>query len=221
MDKSELESVLRRYDERLKEFGHDPRTLGWTKGRHNLRYHILLSQWDLRQASVLDFGCGFGDMYGYSRKIGLDFHYEGIDLNPSLIEAGKKSFPDAVLQARDAFAEGLPKKYDFILSSGVHNLKLKDNWAFIERTFQLFDENATEGFALNFLSKKVEYELADTYHADPSRILDLAYEYSNRVILRNDYMPFEFTIFIDKRKEFDKNHVVYPEFLGLVESESK
>ena len=29
-------------------------------------------------------------------------------------------------------------------------------------------------------------------------------------------MPFEFTIFIDKRNEFDKQTVVYPEFVKHV-----
>ena len=71
---------------------------------------------------------------------------------------------------------------------------------------------------MNFLSDKVEYELENTYHANPAKVLDLAYNYSNKIILRNDYMPFEFTVFIDKKNEFDKNKVVYPEFLKYVPS---
>ena len=48
-------------------------------------------------------------------------------------------------------------------------------------------------------------------------MLELGYRYSNRVMLRNDYMPFEFTVYVDLRRDFDKAHVVYPEFLSFVE----
>jgi hypothetical protein len=48
-------------------------------------------------------------------------------------------------------------------------------------------------------------------------VLALGYRFSNRVVLRNDYMPFEFTIFVDKRSAFDPARAVYPEFLGWCE----
>ncbi|MBI3591582.1 MAG: methyltransferase domain-containing protein [Candidatus Melainabacteria bacterium] len=220
MDNLEKQMIIERYNKRLSEFGYNPKTLGWgEKMRHNLRYNILLTHWDLNGKSVLDFGCGFGDMYGYANKINLKIKYHGIDINENLIAEGKKIYPDANLYIKDIFDEKnekSEKKYDYILSSGVHNSKIRDNWGFIKKTFEFFDKYSIKGFALNFLSDKVDYQLEYTYHANPMEILDLAYTYSNRITLRNDYMPFEFTIFIDKENEFDKEQVVYPDYKKYV-----
>lgn len=217
MNDEEKQRVLQTYDERLARYGHDPRTLGWPKRRHRLRWSILTSQWDFRGASVLDFGCGFGDLYAWFREKKIDVDYEGIDINPKLIAEGKRKYPVAKLSVRDALAEDLTRTYDYVLSSGVHNIRFADNDAFTRETFELFDRTATRGFAVNFLSDKVEYRLEHAHHSSPEEILALAYRFSNRVVLRNDYMPFEFTVFVDKRNRFDKDLAVYPEYLGEVE----
>lgn len=208
--------VIKRYEERLATLGPTPEALGWTRNRHVLRYAVLLEHWGLQSESVLDVGCGFGDMFEYCRTQIPGVLYEGIDLNPALIEVGRSRYPDARLHAGDPFRDGLDGTWDVIVASGVFNLKLTDNWGFIRQGFELFAAHCRKGFAVNFLSNRVDYELDDTYHADPARVLDLAYHFSNRITLRNDYMPFEFTIFVDVRRTFDKTYVVYPEYLPLV-----
>lgn len=208
--------VLERYDRRLAELGPVPEALGWTKNRHVLRYAMLVDPWSLADASVLDFGCGFGDMYDYCRRVVPTTRYSGIDVNPALIAAGQKKYPDADLRAMDVFRTAVDESWDVVVASGVFNLKLDDNWSFIASAFDWFASHSRRGFAANFLSNRVEYELEDTFHADPPRVLELAYRYSNRVQLRNDYMPFEFTVYVDLRREFDRESVVYPEFLSLV-----
>lgn len=212
MNQSEKESVLKRYSERVRLYGDSPLTLGWTKGKHLLRYHILLNQWKFNGETLLDFGCGFGDMYGYIRKLGLNLIYRGYDINPDLISIGKTKYPDIELSTEDIFSFDVPKSFDFAVSSGVHNLKLEDNWKFIEQTFERFAFLCRKGFALNFVSNKVNIFDEHLYHADPARVLNLAYSYSKKVVLRNDYMPFEFSIIVDLRDEFDKVSVVYPEY---------
>ena len=208
--------IVERNDRRLAELGPVPEALGWTRNRHLLRYAILLSYWNLSDESVLDFGCGFGDMYHYCREEYPGVRYYGIDLNPSLIEAGRSRAPEADLRAVNVFRESITDRWDVVVASGVFNLKLDDNWGFIADAFDFFAAHARKGFAANFLSNRVDYELPDTFHTDPPRVLDLAYQHSNRVTLRNDYMPFEFTVYVDLRREFDRDHVVYPEHLPLV-----
>ena len=216
MEMTDKKYIIERYNKRLAQFGYHPKTLGWgEKPRCSLRFFVLLKEWNLENAHILDFGCGFGDMYKFINENNINTHYHGVDINKSLIEMGKQTYPQANLSSRDALEEGLPQKYDYIFSSGVHNTKIADNWSWIEDTFRLFNQYSTKGFALNFLSNKVEYKLEDTYHADPGEILNLAYKYSNKIVLRNDYMPFEFTIFINKQNEFDKNQVVYFDYLNV------
>ena len=219
MTDDERRMILERYDRRLADLGPTPEALGWTKNRHVLRYHILLEPWQLKNERLLDFGCGFGDMYAYCREHLPEVRYEGVDLNPSLVDVGRARYPGISLRVVDALKDGLDGQWDVIVASGVFNLKLADNWAFIQQMFELFARRARRGFAANFLSSRVDYELADTFHADPVKVLDLAYRFSNRVTLRNDYMPFEFTVYVDLRREFDRERVVYPEYLDFVRPE--
>src|SRR5688572_18450773 len=126
--------VLERYDRRLAALGPVPEALGWTRNRHVLRYAMLLDGWRLRDDSVLDFGCGFGDMYDYCRRTIPTTRYTGIDVNPSLIAAGHLKYPDADLRVVDVFDAPVEESWDVVVSSGVFNLKLDDNWAFIAST---------------------------------------------------------------------------------------
>lgn len=208
--------VIERYDRRLAELGPTPEALGWTKNRHTLRYAVLLDHWRLDADAVLDVGCGFGDMYAYCSERFPAVHYEGIDVNPSLIAVGRTRYPSATLREGNPFRDGLSGQWDVIVASGLFNLKVTDNWTFIRDAFDLFSRHARKGFAVNFLSNRVDYELEDTYHADPPRVLELAYSISNRVTLRNDYMPFEFTVYVDVRRGFDRTSVVYPDYMSHV-----
>jgi SAM-dependent methyltransferase len=216
MTDEEVRLVLDRYAKRLAALGPVPEALGWTRNRHVLRYHVLLEPWGLTTERLLDFGCGVGDLYAYCREHHPGVQYEGIDLNGALVAAGRERYPDARLSVGNALKDGLDGRWDVIVASGLFNFKLGNNWAFVEAVFDLFAGAACKGFAANFLSDRVDYRLDDTFHADPTRVLALAYRYSNRVMLRNDYMPFEFTVYVDLRRDFDREHVVYPEFMRFV-----
>jgi SAM-dependent methyltransferase len=217
LDEQEKRETIARYNERLDQFGHDPRALGWSKLQHRLRYEVLLSHWNLTDTDLLDFGCGFGDMYAYCRETGRsDVRYHGLDLNPRLIAEGAKRYPKADLKARDAVADGLPKGYDVIVASGLFNFRLKDNWSFITQIFAMFAAGSRQGFSANFLSNRVDFEDGKLYYADPCAVLDLCYKYSRRVLLRQDYMPFEFTVFVDLRNNFDRTYTVFPEYLPFI-----
>jgi SAM-dependent methyltransferase len=217
MDDQEKRETRDRYDRRLDEYGYSPQTLGWHKRQHLLRYEILLSHWDLDGAELLDFGCGFGDMHAYCQESGRSsLRYHGLDLNPRLIEEGARRHPGADLFVCDALEKGLPATYDVILASGIYNFRLKDNWDLIARTFDLFARHSRQGFAVNFLSNRVDYAEDSLYYADPPKILDLCYGYSRRVLLRQDYMPFEFSVFVDLRNSFDKRYTVFPDYVRFI-----
>ena len=215
MKEREKEKIISRYSDRLKEHGVSSKTLGWDKNRHNLRYHILLSNWSFKGDNVLDFGCGFADMYSYISTKKMNLEYSGVDINPDLINEGKKLYPKLDLKADD-FLQNNDEEYDYILSSGVHNFKLEDTWGFTEKSFEVFSKSARKGFAVNFISDQVdeEFKKEHLFYTSPVKVLELAYKYSRRVVLRNDYMPFEFTVFVNLEDDFDKQKVVYPEFLS-------
>lgn len=215
MNPEEIEAMRVKYDARLAEFGYSPRSLGWNKPKEQLRYHVLLDYWKLDKeppAKLLDFGCGFGDLYGFAKERGLRVDYHGVDINPKLIEVGSKTYPEAQLSTGDPVNDGFDCDYDIIVASGAHNYALADNDSYVKRTFELFAKHARRGFAINFLSNRVNFRRPENYYAAPEAILGLALRYSSRVLLRHDYMPFEFTVIVDANQEYSERLTVFREY---------
>jgi SAM-dependent methyltransferase len=216
MNADEKAALLKRYSDRLAKYGPTIEALGWNKPKHKLRFKILLEYW-LRNPSpqnlrVLDFGCGFGDLFGYAQEHQLKIDYTGLDINPDLIDVARQKNPAVRFLCHDPFEQPLDEKFDVVLSSGVHNYQLKDNRKFTEQCFEWFDHHSTLGFSVNFLSNHVNIRNEQNYYSAPEEMLALAMRYSSRVVIRHDYMPFEFTVVVDKRNDIDEKLTVYLPF---------
>ena len=217
MNDQEIDIVLRRYTERLARARSCSRGAWLDEGTAQAPVPPSAAAWNLTTEQLLDFGCGFGDMYDYCREHLPQVSYQGFDLNPALVAAGRQRYPEAHLSAGIALRDGSARPVGRDRRFRTVQLSPDGQLGFIEAMFDLFARHARIGFAANFLSDRVDYRLDHTYHADPVKVLDLRTAYSNRVMLRNDYMPFEFTLYVDFRRDFDKTHVVYPEFMPYVD----
>ena len=216
---AENQAIRELYSTRVRERGAVPAALGWNKPKHRLRYAILAGHWELagrhRPARLLDFGCGFGDLYGWLRAQDLEVAYTGLDINRDLVDIARGRYPAARFVCTDCPGELLESgAFDLVMSSGVHNHRLADNAGFIRETFALFDRVAVEGFSLNFLSNRVNFERPENYYADPAGVLGIGLGYTRRVVLRHDYMPFEFTVHVDKRVAADTDLNVFEPYVA-------
>ena len=208
--------TVERYSERYREHGYSPLTLGWNKGRQSIRFDILTSLYDFTGKSVLDIGCGFGDLLA---TLGEKFHsvaaYTGVDLVEPLVMEGRKRWPSHTFITGDFLSLDLEICFDFAVASGVFNHQLEgmSNEDFIENVMKRAFAICRDGFAFDFLSDKVDYRLDHTYHASPEKILEMAYSLSRNVVLRNDYMPFEFSLFVFKDDKFDTERAIFNRYL--------
>lgn len=219
MNETDKARVIAAYNARIDEHGATPEALGWARRRHNVRFAVFAEMLPLDGCSMMDFGCGMADFLGFVRDRGHDVQYTGIDINPRLIEVGQQRYPDAELMVADILATPLQRRFDFAVASGVHNVKIADNDAFLRGSLDALWDCADRAVALNFLSDRVAWRTEDSHHHDPCAVLALCYEKTNKVVLRNDYMPFEFTVVLYKDDAFDRQHVVYPEYAHLVDGE--
>lgn len=203
------------YTSHYKTYGATPRGLGWgTKERTTLRYHILSSRWNLENTTILDVGCGFGDFYGFlTQQKTKRIQYTGIDINPTFIRIAKKRYPKGTFRVYDLTENVSMGIFDYVFASGLFNDRIPHAKQRIIQLLKAIRARTKKGFAANFLSNKVDYQLQHAHHTDPAWALDLCYTFSNNIVLRNDYMPFEFTIFVDIDEPFDKTRVVYKRFL--------
>ncbi len=214
MDKSDKHKLIDHYNELFSQFGYSHKTIGWGKKRHFFRYEILLSNFDIKNRSLLDFGCGFGDLSDHLITKSLSVDYNGIDINEKLINEGIKQNPKRNISFSDPLSDGLNRNYDYIISSGVHNTKISDNLSFIKKTFDLFNSHARKGFSMNFLSSNCDYFEDNLYYSDPSEIIKLALSYSQKILIRHDYMPYEFTVIVHKDYEIEPKINIFSDLIN-------
>lgn len=197
---------VQRYEKRLQEFGYSPATLGWgVHGRQEVRFSVL-AELALRKpnSSVLDVGCGFCDLYDFLDKRGWRGRYTGIDIVPGLLEVARRRHPDLdvrELDITDDYARSdSPNldEYDFVISCGALNAALPSgsNEAHIDVALQSMHRRSRYTTSVDFLSSHVDFQKPGAYHTDPGWALGVAKRLTRRVLLRHDYMPYEFSLFL-------------------------
>lgn len=217
MPEEDRRSVVERYGERYGRFGYDSRSLGWTGEKQLVRFGVLTSGFDLRGRTVLDLGCGFGDLNRVlAEQYGDDYRYVGVDLVPQFLDEGRGKY------GRDGvdFIEGdllevePPTPCDVVVASGIFNHQLEgmDEYDFIVAVMERALSLSKDGVAMDFLSDRVDYREDPLFYSSPERVLGIAYGLSRNVVLRNDYMPFEFSVFVYKDESFSSEDLVFERF---------
>ena len=219
---TDKKTVINRYTERFHEFGYSPKTLGWDKGKQPLRFSILskIIPSVSTSFSIMDIGCGFGDLYAFlSNSHAAMFQYYGIDIVPTLIQEGESRYPQNNVKffCGDFLDVPFDLHIDYCIGSGLFNFKLTedDNYEYIENIIKKAFEISEIGIAFDFLSDQVDYKYELTFHSNPSKILTIAYKYTRNVVLRNDYMPFEFALYMYMDESYQKEDTIFSRYKQL------
>lgn len=207
MNEKDKKDTIDRYNERLDLYGYDPRTLGWLKGRQAIRFEVLSQIGSLDNCSLLDVGCGFGDLHGYLKKKGLNVYYTGYDINPRLIDIAREVYPDASFKVTDIEEETVDRKFDWVVASGIFNHKTSGSPEFIEGMLSRMFQLSIRGVACDFLSSYVSFTNEDAHYSTPESIFSFCKTISKRASLRHDYMPYEFCVYIYNDDEIDERNV--------------
>jgi len=187
----------RSYRKSLEKHGYGPKALQWrSQEAANLRYENLVENIDFEGKSVLDVGCGFGDISEYIKKRAENFEYTGIDIVPEFIEEARRRHPCQRFIVGDWVRK--ISRQDIILCSGVLNNKVEgDQYKYREKAIELMYKNAGEVLAFNMAGghpqpeNKKKYKV---YYVDSLRVLKYCLSLTSRVIFRHHYRRRDFTI---------------------------
>ncbi|GAB5045715.1 class I SAM-dependent methyltransferase [Thermodesulfovibrio sp. TK110] len=161
MDELAKEYVIDFFTKRLLHFKNSPESVGWTRTGQLLRYETVLKLIEPEGKRLLDFGCGKGDFYGFLRERGVKCRYVGIDINPSLIEFARKSYPEAEFHVMDIENEPLPEVFDLTIAIGVFNLAVQNVKEVMQRCLKILFQHTTERLIFTCLNEKTK--LKDIY----------------------------------------------------------
>ena len=149
---------------------------------------ILSCLGELKNETLVDAGCGFGDFYLYLKeKNSLPKTYTGLDLCEPMVKEAKLRTGCKIVQ-RDILRQTIPVADWYIASGSMNLLTDLETHIFIQRCF----EKSRKGFVFNLLQGK-EREGNYSYWK-PHDILDLCRTFSKNVRLKEGYMEGDFTV---------------------------
>lgn len=211
--------ILARYDQSLGEFGDTPQGAMWpdAAGR-TIRHDAMLDVLDRRpsgQVVLCDLGCGTGELLTRIRERGMsNITYIGIDRSRMALEHARKKFPGTTFHELDVNAAGADLSLvdcDYLVANGLftvkHVLGQEQMQAFLESTIKTVWPRVRRGLAFNVMSKVVDWERDDLFHApmdDMARLLHgLA---GRRVRMHADYGLYEYTCYAFRDDRVPSHH---------------
>jgi SAM-dependent methyltransferase len=212
MHETDKNKIIERYARRIEDVGHGAAALGEPKHRQAFFFDVL-AQVDGLEASdsIVDVGCGYGDFFDFMRSRGWRGSYSGIDINPLLIEEGKRLYPEAELNAIDIQTTPLDRVWDWCvccqaLTSATEAVPFIDHFESMLRIMWSF---CRKGLVFNVLSPLADY--THPVHARPpfADTLGVITKLTNRFTIRHDYMPYEYAIYAYKDSAIEPESRVF------------
>lgn len=212
------EKIAAYFEALLDEHGDHYLSLDWkSKESQLVRFSVLLDIISFAQKkegfSILDVGCGLGHFYEFLKDINMidamKISYTGIDISKKMIDFAKKKFPGVAFQVVDLINDKFDKKFDYVMSSGIFNIRMaeislhKDSVKqMISRMFHL----SNYGASINFLAESSIYLIPEGREAEAEKFVFFTEEevvswtkaISQRHVLRRDYHPGDFTVYMLK-----------------------
>ena len=180
------------YHNSIKEFGISAQGVHWnSKYSQYKRFEIItrLIKKNIKSSSIIDVGCGFAEYYNYLQNNNrIPYKFTGIDCEEEMINISKKRFPNQDFFKQNILFDNLIQA-DYYISSGALNiLTIDEIKVFIQKCF----ENSNKGFIFNFL-KNLTFNNIKKYE-----IIDICNLYTNNIIIKENYLENDFTIFMVK-----------------------
>lgn len=187
------------YDKGFNEHGESPKSLHWANYRvPAIRFSQLVKDVPVDGKTILDAGCGMGDLLPFLYAKSDNFTYLGADTKTEFIEVAKKRYDGHVFIVADAINDDLGK-FDVVIASGILNGNVP-GW--LEKRKQaitcLFDKT-NEVLAFNMSgSVKPIPNTEITAFADLKEIFAFCAELTPKIIVRAHYTKRGFAIIMFK-----------------------
>lgn len=190
--------IHRFHKARIAQFGQGtPEALAWKSDKkQQLRFEILARIGDINGRSVLDAGCGHGDLKGFLDQWFTGFRYAGVDLIEEFLDVATERYggkPDTTFYLGDCAGANLPNM-DYVLCSGMLNYHTTTPDYVTTMIRKLFN-NCSVGLGFNLLSR-VNAEDQILVAADMDQIVAYCGTLAHRVMLHKGYLDDDFTIFM-------------------------
>jgi cyclopropane fatty-acyl-phospholipid synthase-like methyltransferase len=187
------------YERLIRQYGHDPRACDYGRPEsQKIKFRVLSEVMPLSRCSLLDVGCGFADFAAYLQQHFSGVSYSGIDLCASMVAEARRNHPDLDLRTSNVLDATFDRHFDAVTANGTFYLLGEEAWPTMRKMIERMFGLATTALAFNSLSDWTNDREANEFYADPVRVLKFCRELTPWVVLRHDYHPRDFTVYMYK-----------------------
>ncbi len=184
------------YQNAYRKYGISAQGLNWSSEEsQKVRFEVItyFLKDELPRCSIVDAGCGFGDLYFYWQENGLHVKsYMGIDSVKNSIQICTKRLPKISFTCKDILKDDLPHA-DWYIASGTLNI-LNDfqTWLFLEKIL----DHSYKGIVFNVLEGSKESE--NFNYQKKEDIIEFAKSKGFTCRVKTDYLKNDVTVEIRK-----------------------
>jgi len=201
--------IQQRHKTSIERWGYSPQALYWSSREiQQIRFQKLSELLPRNQAcSILDIGCGFGDLKAYLEKQGFKITYQGIDLSQDMVNRARIQYPGIEVQQGDLFDfNPQDQQFDYVLLSGALNEVVEprsesstdDQGRYAKAVIRRMFETCKKGVAFNLLDARQAWvqKRSDLQSFSPSEIENFCHGFASKVSWDDGYVDNDFTVFI-------------------------
>jgi len=208
MKSDDEKRIIDFYESRLRKYDRTPQAVDYGNAESQLvRFRVLAQFYHIFRYTILDIGCGMGDLYKFFQEtFGNNFVYYGIDISEAMIGICKERFSDGNFSVRNFAHADFDEKFDLIYVSGTLDFKSSGGIDYIKESISKMYSLSRLGVAFNLTSMYTEAKFRNswTYYADPAEVFIFCKSFCPYVSLRHDYAPNDFTVYLYKNRELER-----------------
>lgn len=191
------------YDEKCDHYGEGHQALGWrSRETQRLRYQQIHSLIANHTVSILDVGCGQGDLLTFLKENGWRGTYKGIDLSKKMIQLAKQRFSNTPFEVSSLANIGISHQSDIVVAFGTFSLRDVEGRSpklgtQMKKMFQLAKKTVVIN-TLSTFAPEAKTENSRFAYYDPMQVLSLALSITSKVSIKHGTLPNDLTVFLHR-----------------------
>lgn len=195
------------YNEVADKYGTSNKAVLWDDPQTQyLRFAELVKCMDFNDSrkTLLDVGCGNGELYKFLNFLGYRGQYVGYDINEKLLAQARSRFAGIDVQSKDIMSEVIERRFDYVVLSGLFNVNVGQSSAwvhdFLKKMYALCDGI----MVFNMISTHVTFRDEKMFYMNPAEVLSFCIEnFSKRTTLAHHNLPYNYTVTVFKNESWN------------------